>query len=524
MTDPHARDPLGGVLSRRAMLYLMGATGGGLLLAACGAGGSRSDAALNSTAFDIPDAGPGFPKEAALLRWVDSGDQKAVFFNAFFAAFQKKFANVQVSYNGTNWNTIQQEITLGLRNGSAPDVFQLPLTITTPQAVREGWVASLDDFVPNWKQVKAAFPAGTFAAGVTDFNGKTYAYPFTSNQRLANGLLYNSDYLSRAGYDPNKVLSWDDFRGAARKCTQQGAGRYYGLILGVAQTGQITGFVDTLAEMAGSHAGPWPAGNGVGGPFDWKTGTFGFTDDNRQQAIELLMAMKSDGSFFPGTVALTAPQARGQFPQGVAAMMLQGPWNIPAWRKTNPGLKFGFNLPPQKDPKNVWPLTYGPGGSNTWVVYSQSKAKAVVGTIFAYLGSLKGQIEWADFDGAGDPPQFKDAAAHVQLDPTSAKALQLGYQWTVIRPDPGLRTLDVAVVNQVWQAPQPNWNDTLVGLFTGQVTTSIKAALQGLQDRYESSLETAISTARKRGANVSIDAWKFADWNPRQPYAYPSKA
>lgn len=513
-------------LSRREMLRLMGLAGGGLALAACGSGssGPPSNSNLNTTAFDIPGAQSGFPTGPVDLRWVDSGDQKAVFFNAFFSAYQQKFGNVHITYNGTNWNTIQQELTLGLRNGTAPDAFQLPLTITTAQGVQQGWIAALDDFVPGWADVKKRFPTGTFAPGVTDFAGKTYAYPFTSNQRFNNGLLYNGDYLSRAGYDGGKTMTWDQFRAAARKVTQQGGGKYYGVIVGMAQTGQLTGYVEAMASMAGAHGDPWPAQSGIGGPFNWKTGTYNFTDPLYQQQVELLLAMKSDGSFLPGTAGLTAAQARGQFPQGVAAMILQGPWNIPAWRKSNPGLKLGFNIPPQKDPSSIWPISYGPGGSNTWLVYSQSKAKPVVGHIFAYLGMLKGQTEWADFDGAGDPPQFKQAAQHARLDPISQKALDLGYQYTVVRPDPALRTPDVGVVAQAFKVPQPNWNDTLVGLFTGQVKQSPKTALQDLQDRYEAALQAAVSTARSRGANVSIDDWKFPDWDPKAPYRYPTQS
>ncbi len=512
-------------ISRRQMLLALGVGGAGLTLAACGGTGASTarNAALNSEAFDIPNPVGHYPTGTVNLRWVDSGDQKAVFFNAFFPVYEQKHPNVHVTYDGTDWNTIQQELTLGLRNGTAPDVFQLPLTITTAEAVANNWIAPLDDFVPHWPQVKAAFPIGTFAAGVTDFGGKTYAYPFTSNQRLPNGLFYNTTYLERAGYDPNKILTWEEFRAAAKKATQQGQGRYYGVIIGIAQTGQITGWVDTLAEMAGAHGGAWPAENGVGGPFNWKTGTYNFTTDIYQEAVELLLAMKSDGSFFPGTVSLTAPQARGEFPEGVAAFILQGPWNIPAWKKTNPSLKFGFNLPPQKDPNNIWPLSYGPGGSNTWLASARSTALPVVGDIFRYLGTLKGQIEWADYDGAGDPPQFRQAVSHVHLDPISAKALELGYKWTVLRPDPELKTSGVAIVNEVMVPPTPNWNDTLVGLFTGQITAPVKTVLKGLQDRYTTALEQAIKTANARGANVSMDDWIFPDWNPRVAYPYPNK-
>ena len=76
----------------------------------------------------------------AKLRWMDSGDQKAYFFKPFFAAYHKKNPGVTVNYDGSSWSQIQQVITLGIRNGSAPDVFQLPPQITIPNAVANGWI------------------------------------------------------------------------------------------------------------------------------------------------------------------------------------------------------------------------------------------------------------------------------------------------------------------------------------------------------------------------------------------------
>lgn len=514
-------------ISRRRMLHALGIGGAGLALAACGGGSTGAkptdNANLNNAkVFDIPDAPAGFPKGAVELRWVDSGDQKKVFFDAFFPALQQKFSNVTVKYDGTDWNTIQQEITLGFRNGTAPDVFQMPPLVTPGQAVKSGWLAPLDDFVPNWPKVKAAFPAGTFASGVTDFGGKTYGYPWTSNQRQAYGLLYNTAYLHQAGYDPTKIMSWDEFRTAARKVTKQGAGKYYGFILGIAQHGVISGNVNTQAQMAGGigtlgYAGPVP--------FDWKTGNYALTSDIVQEATELLLAMKSDGSIFPDSISYDNPHARGAFPNGVAAMILQGPWNIPAWLKANPSLKFGMSLPPQKDPKNFYPLPYGPGGSNTWYVEARTTKdqRAVIGQIFAYLGTLKGQTEWADFDGAGDPPQFKQVVEHAQMDPISKHALQLGYDHTVIQPDPTLKTQNYATYNEFWKAPSPDWDQTLVGLYTGQ-KKGVKATLKALQDSYEKSMDDAIAATKQQGVNISKDDFKFSNWDPRKPYPYPASS
>ena len=69
-------------------------------------------------------------------------------------------------------------------------------------------------------------------------------------------------------------------------------------------------------------------------------------------------------------------------------------------------------------------------------------------------------------------------------------------------------------VYREYVAPSPNFNDTLVGLYTGQVHGSVAKVTKGLQDRTEKALEEAISKARSRGAKVTRDDWVFPDWNP----------
>lgn len=513
-------------LTRRSLLQLAGIGGGSLLLAACGGfarGGGGAPTSANAPTpsgaldFNIPDSGAKLPTSNVTLRWMDSGDVKAEFFKAFFPAYTKKHPNIQVQYDGTSWNQITEVVTLGFRNGTAPDVFQLPPTITAAQAESNGWIGALDDIVPNWPEVKKRFPPGMFAQGITDFGSKTYGYPFTANKRINNLLLFNQDYMEKAGYDAgSKPLSWDEFRAACKKCTEQGAGKYYGLIIGIAQSGQLPGFVDTLAEMAGLHGGTVPLTSN-GAEFNFQTGQYQHSSPEYVSAVELLMAIKSDGSIFPGSVSLDAPGARGRMPQGLSAMILQGPWNIPIWTKASADFHLGLQLPPQQDPNKIWPLTYGPGGSNTWYYAASTQLGPVVGDMFAYIGTLDGQIMWAHYDPAGDPAAFPEALAKAQLDPLSAKAAKLAADYTRIRPDPSVKNSDVFKVFEAFQQPTPSLNDTLVGLFTGELT-DVKQTMKSLQDRMNAALDDAIKTAQQRGANVSRDDFIFADWDPSKDY------
>jgi len=514
-------DSPGTPISRRAALGLIGIGAAGAAFTAC----TNTDEPASSEPtlakkgkFAIPSSGAKLPTSKVTLRWMDSGDVKAYFFKDFFPAYTKKHPNIKVNYDGSNWNTIQQVVTLGMRNGSAPDVFQIPPNITVPTAVSNGWLGVVDDVVPNWQQVKSRFPAGTFANGVTDFDGKTYGVPFTSNARINNLLLFNADYTKKAGYDlSNKVLTWDELRAVAKKCTQQGNGKYYGIIFGLTQQGQLSGPVSDLAQMSGLHGGS-DAGNGLNGGINWTTGEFNYTDDINIAAVELMLAIKADGSVFPGAASLDAPGARARMPQGVAAMIFQGPWNIPAWRQDNPSFNLGLNIPPQQNPKKVWPLTYGPGGSNTWYYSSKSKLGPVVGDIFSYMATDDGQTQWAEHDGAGDPPAFPAALKTASLDKLQQKALALGNQYTMIRPDPAVRNPDVSKAYEAAVPIQPNFSDTLVGLFTGQIKQSVPKAMKDLADRSNKALDKAIATAKKRGANVSRSDWVFSDWDPAKPY------
>ncbi|HVX43567.1 MAG TPA: extracellular solute-binding protein [Mycobacteriales bacterium] len=509
-----------GELSRRSALQAMAAAGLGLGLAACTDTSNSSDSSESTVVgdFTIPDSGAKLPKGDTTLRWVDSGDQKAVFFKQFFDAYHQKHSNISIHYDGTNWNAIQQQITLGVRNGTAPDVFQLPAQMPKPDAVKNGWVGAVDDIVPNWPEVKKRYPKGMFVNGVTDFDGKTYGMPFTSNNRINNMLLFNVDYAEKAGYDlAHDVLSWDGFRAAARKLTKQGDGKYYGIIFGLTQAGTLSGPASMMAEMSGLRGGV-DAGNTANSGIDWKTGNFNYTNDLAIEIVETLLALKQDGSVVPGSTSIDDPGARERMPQGSAALMFSGPWVIRQWKQDNADFRFGLNVPPQQNVHDIRPLSIAPGGPNQWFYSSRTKYGAVIGDLYNYIASLAGQKQWAKLDGSADPAAFPAALRSTKFDALESRALDIGRTYTRLRPDPAARNTDVTKVYREYVAPSPNFNDTLVGLYTGQVHTSVPKAMKSLQDRSEQALEKAIAKARSRGAHVSRDDWVFPDWDPQQPY------
>lgn len=506
-------------VSRRAVLGA--GVGAGLGLAALLTGCTDTSGAVSKPPATLPATlGPSsfklpntkLPSGPIKVSIVDSGDLKANYWGSMATAYQNKHPNVTVSYNGTNWNTIQQSITLGLQNGTAPDSFQLPGGVTIGQAIQNGWVMAFEDAVPDFQKIIKAYPAGASANGVTMFNGKSYLYSPSGNIRLQDAMLYNTKLVEAAGYDPSESISWDDFRAMLKKITTKGAGQYYGIIAGLTQPNQLNFPVADLAILAGANF------NYQG--INWKTGEYNYTDDRVVDALELFLAIKSDGSFFPDSVSMDAPGARGRFPLGVAGVIMQGSWNVRPWQQSNPDFKFGIALPPRQDPKSKHMLNYTPGGSNYYVLNAKMKPETqkAIGDMFRFTMSKSGQTLWAQSDGSGDPAQYPGVFADAPLSPLEARAQKLAQENMVITPEPAVRNPDINIVYQLQKAVTPNFSQVCVGLFTGQLT-GVKQQLKKLNDAMSKAREDAIAAAKKQGASVSLDDFAFSDFDADKPYS-----
>lgn len=487
-------------LSRRAFMQSTAALAGALTLGA----GRAAAQAVPAPIADLP--------KGATFRWIDSGDQKAVFYRKFFADYAKD-RGIEVVYDALPWNEIAQVVPLGVRNNSAHDVFALPQNVNPADAVAQGWVRPYDEFIPDIETWKAGFPEGAFLPGINVFDGKTYGLPFTSNKRYGTHLLYNRAYLEAAGYDPEAApLTWSGFRDAAKKITEAGKGRYFGFIVGGSQLGRWSQIVRNMGRMAGASAG---ADSVIEADIDFRTGDFVFDSDQYIGAIELLIAMQADGSIFPGIMSMNAPQARAYMPQGAAGMILQGPWNIPGWEGSNPEFDFGVSSGPVPDEGPVGKLTIGQGAAapNTMWLFKGSELGPIAGDIFHYLGTLEGQIAWANVVGAGDPPIFPEAVEKAEMGPRAKAVLTMFNEQIRVGPNPVVRNGDLGKVIGAFQAPEINFARTVQGLVAGELK-DVSAEMKALKDRYNAALDAAFAAAKAGGATVDRSDLVFANWNP----------
>jgi multiple sugar transport system substrate-binding protein len=504
--------------TRRQMIQSMGGAGAILVLGrsavpiSAAQGGEASPEALASSGLiTIQPTGVELPTEPVTFTWMVRGaGSKAIFLKEFIPVYQEAHPNITIQYEGLPPAELTRILPLGFQNGNPPDCFEVSDTIPASVMVSEGWVRPLDDLIPNFEEWKQSIPPGVLVEGITVFDGKVYGFPYLSNQ-VSRLTLYNSAYMEQAGYDPSaEPLTWDEFRDAAKKITEQGAGNYYGYIIGGSQPDQWAEAVSHLAQMAGD-----------GGAIDWHTGQYQYTADMFQGAIELLLSLKADGSVFPGALQLDNVDARARVAGGEAGIILEGPWNIPVWNLDYPDFDFGVSsIPvPSKDAQPTFQVE--PGAWLPLWVAAESEHPEIAGDIFAYLASEEGQIALAaitqGFPVALSASAREKAAEIGEVDPRMLEAYEIFESQVRTAPDPRARNADIQEVYAEFRRITPNFGEVVQGLFTGQLS-DVQQALQDLQDRSEAELERAIKAAQEKGAEVSREDWVFPNWEPSEHY------
>lgn len=506
--------PGAGRPTRRTFLAASAGLGAAALagLSGCGGGFGGGDGSGGGTdlEFDIPDPAGDFPSTDVTIRLVDSGDTKADFWNAFAEAYQAKHDNVTFQYDPLPWNRIEEVVPLGIRNNSAHDLIQLPGNIPLSQAVSEGWVAPLDDYMPDFADWQQRFPDTYQVEGVHVFDGKQYIVPIGTDQRHFQIIHYNKQLMNDAGFDPEtEPLTWDTYREAARKVTEQGDGQAYGVIFEINQPGRLVQWVEYMARMAGLP---------IVGNILQPSGEFHHDSDEIVAAIELMLALQQDGSVFPGSSSLTAPECWPRVVRGNAAMVSAGPWVTALWDRDEPDFDFGVAPLPFPN-ENPWPPGYVTIGGDMLTMFAGSKVKEVAGDVLGYVTSLDGQTRWAENAGVGNPPVLAEAreAGSTDYSDQAKTCLELA-EAMVGNPEPVIANPDVALVTKHEQPPDPGFADVLQAILVGEVS-DVRKALREVKDRAERARDEAIAKAAKvDGSTATRDDWIFPNWDPTKDY------
>ena len=255
-------------------------------------------------------------------------------------------------------SSLIQKVLQQASSKTLPDVLMLD-NPDLQQIAETGALSPLSDYdISTDGYAKGVLQAGTY-------EDKVYGLAPTVN---TIALFYNKKALSEAGVTPPKT--WDELQSAAAKLTE---GDQYGFA------------VDANA----TYEGTWQFL-----PFMWSNGgdEKDIATPETEEALSLWKGLVDDGSMSKSVVNWTQADVNDQFMAGKAAMMINGPWQIPGLKESK--VDYGIaQIPVQAaSDKAVAPL-----GGEVWTVPNTGdKAKqAVAAKIVDCMNSDANQLAMA---------------------------------------------------------------------------------------------------------------------------------
>jgi multiple sugar transport system substrate-binding protein len=283
-----------------------------------------------------------------------------------------------------------------------PDVLMLD-NPDVQQIAASGALSPLDDYGLNADGLVPAVQAAN------SYKGKLYGLEPVTN---SIALYYNKKLLSAAGVTPPKT--WDELRAAAKKLTKD---KVYGFAMSNINT----------------YEGTWQFL-----PFFWSNG--GDEKDiataGAAQALQFDLDLQNDGSMSKSSINWAQADVNNQFIAGKAAMMINGPWQLPALKAAK-GLEFdSVPIPTRTGEPTVAPL----GGEAFTVPQTKNKdtmklagkfvgclsAEKMQSTIAGITGNVPTNITAADAWAKSHP----EVASFVTTVKTArARTGELGPDW-----------------------------------------------------------------------------------------------
>jgi multiple sugar transport system substrate-binding protein len=272
--------------------------------------------------------------------WDYFSDANGAAMDAQHARYMKANPNVTIERTYIAFADLKQRLLQGAAAGDLPDV----VIIDNPdhQAFSSlGIFEDVTDRVAEWGQADKYFEGPWFS---TTFKDKNYGIPDNSNCLV---LWYNTSFLKEAGLEP--PTTWEELTSSAQALTE---GDRFGLA------------VSGIKSEEGTFQ--WL-------PFLWATGEDLATldSDGGRRALQLWVDMVDNGSMSKGILGWDQQDVRTQFQNGRAAMMSNGPWQIPVLKKEAPDLEWNVvTLPKDKQGASIL------GGENAAIVKGSKNVDA----------------------------------------------------------------------------------------------------------------------------------------------------
>lgn len=268
-------------------------------------------------------------------------------------------AGVEIERTMVPGGSLIQRVLQQASSRTLPDVLMLD-NPDLAQIAETGALAPLSDF---------GLDADGYAEGVVQsgtYDGELYGLAPTVN---TIALFYDKSVLADAGIEP--PTTWDELESAAKALT---TGDRYGMA------------VDANATYEAS----WQFL-----PFMWSNGgdEKDIATPETAEALQLWTDLVADGSMSKSVLNWTQADVNDQFIAGKTAMMVNGPWQLPALDAA--GADYGVVTIPVKDASDT---AVAPLGGEVWTVPQTGDAarQAVAAEVVACMNSDENQLAMAE--------------------------------------------------------------------------------------------------------------------------------
>jgi multiple sugar transport system substrate-binding protein len=334
------------MITQRIAAALAGTTALSLVVAGCGDSGNSS-----------PSSAGGSVSSLSVLDYYNNDPDKALVQKGLDSCAGQ--LGITLKRETVPGDTLIAKVLQQASSKTLPDVLMLD-NPDVQQIAATGALAPLNDMGLSGDEVIQGMN------DATSYQGKLYGLAPVTN---TIALFYNTQMLQEAGVQPPKT--WDELKAAAKKLTKPG--RY-----GIAFNANAT------------YEGSWQFL-----PAMWTNGGDETDLQSPQvaEALQLWVDLVQSGSASKSVINWTQGDAKDQFVAGKAAMMVNGPWQIPALQES-PKVKWDVVTFPLNKPDQT---PVAPLGGEAWTVpLNKDQAKQQKAADFVKcLNSDENELAWA---------------------------------------------------------------------------------------------------------------------------------
>jgi ABC-type glycerol-3-phosphate transport system substrate-binding protein len=405
--------------------------------------------------------------------------------------------NVKIDYTAMTQDQFKNMLVSLISSGDAPDLFPVPVGMTLPLAVSEGWFQPLNPYVT--KEWIDSFEDVALAEGKARIGDNIYC-PAQQFQLPYTMLFYNKDILAETGVAVPATFS--EFISACKTITEKGAGKYYGYIDGAKQVTRLDAVTRAFNQVAGGKIAPM---------------TYVLTRDGRApydtpemfEVFEMFARLTKDGSIHPDTLTTTDLEARELFGQGQAAFNINGPFCIPVWKRTNANLNVGVAPLPVPDGKRRG-MQQAQSQGGFLGIYAKSKHPKEAAEYLMYFHSE--DFEKTMLAEGGKISVLKGNNEKYLKDPLMLEFYRLLKTETIASPDAIVRSSDVNKFYAEVKDVNPGIGPLMQGVMSGSLA-DYKSALKTLADRSTIEWKRACEAV-----GLDYNVFEFPNWDPLKPY------